>query len=284
MRIIPPKTASKTMEEKRKYTRIFLLYHLRVFNNYTNELIGFLADITPRGMMLIGGIPYKTRIIFNVRMILPKQMYKKNEIVFEAKSIWCKKYLKTRYWGIGFILRNVLPEYLDIINSLSQKLNVNNIFGDEAVKFYKGLEQYNCAQAVLKSFEEHHEVTQRSIRKYSSYGSGEARGGVCGALFAARSLIKNRKHKKEFTRRFQEEVGTILCAEIMQFGYLSCAGCIYIAHKIVQEMINRGAKTTSILDPHPSKKKLEALIGNLKQPKTTNHTERKNSKLSVIKR
>ncbi len=235
------------MIEKRKYNRLFLIHYLRILNSPDFNLLGYLADITPHGMMTISGVPQKLDATFKVKMRLPEDLFGRNEVSFHIKSIWCQRYLNTRFYSTGYQLQDTPEEDINLINSLIQKLSLGNMFCDDAVKFYKGLDEYNCAQAILKSLEGVFEIKQQSIRKYGSFGSGEAEDGTCGALFAAKSLLRDQQNRKKLTQRFLDEVGATSCEEIIKFGYLSCAGCVYVAHRILQEMIETGVELRSPL-------------------------------------
>lgn len=50
--------------------------------------------------------------------------------------------------------------------------------------FHTTSENLNCAQAVLKGFKEKF-ASDKEIEDYRAWGGGSAKGGKCGALFAA---------------------------------------------------------------------------------------------------
>ncbi|MFA7230136.1 MAG: hypothetical protein WC071_02585, partial [Victivallaceae bacterium] len=59
-------------------------------------------------------------------------------------------------------------------------------------KFHKE-ENFNCAQAVLKFFEDHPSVTVQDIADYKAWGGGRAPEGVCGAIFATGKILNDQE-------------------------------------------------------------------------------------------
>lgn len=58
-------------------------------------------------------------------------------------------------------------------------------------KYFHVLPQnLNCAQAVLKGFQNEFQISEKEIEEYRAWGGGRAEGGVCGALFAAERLLR----------------------------------------------------------------------------------------------
>lgn len=106
------------MEEKRKFKRRHLIFYLRVFNRNNNNLIGYLVDITPEGVMLISEDPIKTNITFQFKMDLPTGIGKLKQLDFEAKSIWCKTDINPNFYDTGFQLLNVASNDIEIIENL----------------------------------------------------------------------------------------------------------------------------------------------------------------------
>ena len=52
-------------------------------------------------------------------------------------------------------------------------------------------ESLNCAQAILKGFQQEFGITDQEIEEFRNNGGGRAEGGICGALFAAEKLLRN---------------------------------------------------------------------------------------------
>lgn len=112
-----------------------------------------------------------------------------------------------------------------------------------ATKFFRGEERYNCAQAILKGFQEKYQVPQEIIDAFKSYGGGRAEGGLCGALFAAKHLLKNKNVSQEIEKRFQEITGGTHCKVIRKLNRVPCAGCVKAAEELLNALENEEEAT-----------------------------------------
>ena len=227
------------MIEKRKLTRLKLLRHLRVFDRIGFKLIGHLADIHTEGMMVISEHPQEIGVGYEIKIILPETLNNKNEIYFNAKALWCRKYFNPLFFQCGFQIQHISAVHVELIESLIDKYGFQEIFDNTAVKYYRGIEGYNCAQAILKVFQDRFGVKDDQILAAADFGGGKAEGGICGALYAIMQLMDNRGVKKQMTLAFKKEVGSIFCDEILEMGRLSCAGCIHTASHILKRMIDQ---------------------------------------------
>ncbi len=59
------------MQERRKQPRKDLMSYSQVFELYQGKLIGYLADITLLGAMVIGEDPYEVGLQVNISIQLP---------------------------------------------------------------------------------------------------------------------------------------------------------------------------------------------------------------------
>ncbi len=107
---------------------------------------------------------------------------------------------------------------------------------EKAVHYFKGKERYNCGQAVLKAFQASHDVSDEEIKKHKAFGGGKAPGGVCGALYAAETLLPDPQKKEEMRRRFVEKAGSYRCKEIRKMKLVSCKECVYNGACILEEL------------------------------------------------
>ncbi len=105
----------------------------------------------------------------------------------------------------------------------------------KASEYFHGEEGYNCAQAILKAFQTEHSITQEKINSYSVYGGGRAEEGLCGALYAAKTLLNDQKKAGQLKQAFTEKAGSCKCLEIMELKMLPCPDCVDLAAQIVDE-------------------------------------------------
>lgn len=93
---------------------------------------------------------------------------------------------------------------------------------------------FNCAQAVLKGFQNEFGITDNEIEEYRAWGGGRAEGGVCGAIFAAKRLLKEKGI--ELSAEFDAFAGGHLCTEIKGKKF-TCAEYVRIADELVAKYI-----------------------------------------------
>lgn len=96
----------------------------------------------------------------------------------------------------------------------------------EAVNYYRGKENFNCAQAILKAYQKDFDITDQQIIEYKKFGGGKAEGGLCGALFAAKKLIRNEDISNHTEQHFLKTAGATTCREILSLKQLSCHKCV----------------------------------------------------------
>lgn len=107
---------------------------------------------------------------------------------------------------------------------------------EKALEYFHGKERYNCAQAVIKTFQEEFNISEEEIQAAARKGTGRAEGGLCGALYGALYLVKDENLKQEITAAFEKEAGAIQCRQVRKVGKLTCRGCVRFAAKQVEEI------------------------------------------------
>ena len=107
---------------------------------------------------------------------------------------------------------------------------------EKAAEYFTGSPRYNCAQAVLKAFQELHNVPEEQVAEFRRMGGGRAEGGLCGALYAARVLCQDPEGLAELEARFEREAGSTQCREIRKLKRLKCADCVRLAAGTLNEL------------------------------------------------
>ena len=111
------------MEDKRRTTRRFLLYYMRVYDVSTRQQIGNLVDITPRGIMVVSEHPIKEGQVTRLRMELTPEVSEKPFMEFSARSRWCKPDINPNMYNTGFEILELPPDDAKVI------LRIINEFG-----------------------------------------------------------------------------------------------------------------------------------------------------------
>lgn len=108
-----------------------------------------------------------------------------------------------------------------------------------AKRLFHGEENYNCAQAVLKAFQEHNKLTDDEIAQHMSSGGGRAEGGLCGALYAAKLHLDSPEDKAGLEKSFVDKAKYITCKEIKRNRTLSCVQCVEAAAELLKERLDK---------------------------------------------
>jgi hypothetical protein len=108
---------------------------------------------------------------------------------------------------------------------------------DEATarSLYHGKDRLNCGQAVLKAFQTTTGMSDAEIAVFHSAGAGGAEDGVCGALYAARHLQKDKTALRSLDQAFVTEAGSIHCKEIRKIKKLPCVECVALAARLLMK-------------------------------------------------
>lgn len=228
------------MHEKRNLSRLKLLYHLRIIDKDNFKLLGHLADIHSQGMMVISEQRIEPKVVHNIKIVLPEVLDGRKEIELSAKALWSVPYINPLFFQTGFMFHHIDKIFVQALEGLIQRYGFHGVFQNHAVNYYRGIEGYNCAQAVSKMFQAQLNVDDDQIVDFEACGGGNAEDGICGALYAIKQLAGNEPDRQNLIQRFEQEVGSLYCDEILALGRLSCAGCIHTACRILQDVLGLG--------------------------------------------
>ena len=90
------------MSEKRQYERQLLLSYFDTFDTGNESTLGYLANISNGGLMLISKTPIQTDVSIPIRIQVPEDIDKTKELTLVAKSVRCIKDSEYDYFNIGF--------------------------------------------------------------------------------------------------------------------------------------------------------------------------------------
>ncbi|MDV7104726.1 C-GCAxxG-C-C family protein [Vibrio sp. TH_r3] len=105
-----------------------------------------------------------------------------------------------------------------------------------AADFFHGEQGYNCAQAVLKAYQNESGMSELTIRSAKVIGGGRAKEGTCGALYAAHILLGENNQSKQVTQQFLQTTGSTLCSDIKQ-SECGCRGYVAKVAELTTEHI-----------------------------------------------
>ncbi len=90
--------------EKRKVERKYLVFYLRLFAGESLQALGHVVNLSSRGVMVIGSRPVGAEESFRLRMRLPKGLSDRQEISFEATSLWSRRDVNPDFVVSGFCI------------------------------------------------------------------------------------------------------------------------------------------------------------------------------------
>jgi len=108
-------------DERRKFKRRNLTYYSRVLDRLSGRVLGYIVDICPEGLMLIGEARIDSKKKYYLRMDLPEDISDVPFIDLEAQSVWCRPDVDENYWAMGFQLTGMQQMSVELIERMSEK-------------------------------------------------------------------------------------------------------------------------------------------------------------------
>ena len=110
------------MAEKRNLKRRPFSYYMQAVDNITQQVIGYLADISPRGFRLDCKKPIQVEQEYELRMDLTDDVANKAFMILLARSKWCRlDELDPFVYNIGFEVVSIEPEDAAIFQRIIEK-------------------------------------------------------------------------------------------------------------------------------------------------------------------
>ncbi len=103
------------MKERRKYKRWLLSSYFDTYEANTNSAMGYLADVSYGGVMLISKYPVQTSIVLPLRIELNSQLDNNGQMKIVTRSVRCQKAKDFDYYNIGLKLIDLSSSNLAII-------------------------------------------------------------------------------------------------------------------------------------------------------------------------
>ena len=122
------------MQEKRQQPRIRPGVKINVYDRNTDELFGYLADISAGGIMLIGEKSITRDGLYQLRIELPVEIEGEHEIAFDAESMWCRSDPESYYSKAGFKLSNLTEKDQKIIEEFIKTVEYENMSMTYSIK------------------------------------------------------------------------------------------------------------------------------------------------------
>ena len=91
------------MQERRKLDRKYLAIYSRVFDRLSGRVLGYLADLSQKGAMIISDDPMSENADIQLRFDLPDPpLFSTDHLNIKARVAWCKPDIDPAFYNIGF--------------------------------------------------------------------------------------------------------------------------------------------------------------------------------------
>jgi hypothetical protein len=116
-------------DERRNLKRSKFSYYMRVLDNYTQQVVGYLANISPRGFQLDCSQPIILNKDYTLRLDLTADISERSFIVFSARCRWSRPSENDPFsYDAGFQILNISPNddviFQRIVTKYGSKDNV----------------------------------------------------------------------------------------------------------------------------------------------------------------
>jgi hypothetical protein len=92
--------------------------HFAVYNRADDGFIGYLADISSEGIRVLSKKSFSEGTILKIRVELPEEIKGSDQLIIEAKNIWCEPDTNPEYNQIGFSFTYTFPHHAEVIDLL----------------------------------------------------------------------------------------------------------------------------------------------------------------------
>jgi hypothetical protein len=109
-------------DERRNIKRRKFGYYMRVTDNNTQELVGYLSDISPRGFKLDSQKPLTSNKEYALRLDLTAEISNKSYIAFIARAMWVQPDpINPNEHNEGFQIVSISPNDQEIFQRIVEK-------------------------------------------------------------------------------------------------------------------------------------------------------------------
>ena len=110
------------MINRRSEERLQTLYHARVYNIRTNELVGYLVDVSHHGVRLMALRPIEPGENLTLQFHCPVEINGLQTIIFKAQVQWCKRDHNLDFWAVGTYVMENAEQLYSLFYALEDRL------------------------------------------------------------------------------------------------------------------------------------------------------------------
>lgn len=112
-----------SVQENRTVDRRGLVFYLRVFDQATQYILGHLTDISTAGLMLVSERKIDPGSLFEVRVILPKEVMGRTELPLKITCCWCSPDAIPEFYAAGFQFEEISLSQKKLIDALTTEFS-----------------------------------------------------------------------------------------------------------------------------------------------------------------
>ncbi|HEX2697704.1 MAG TPA: PilZ domain-containing protein [Anaerolineales bacterium] len=105
-------------DDRRKTKRKYLLYYGRVFDERAQKLLGYLVDITEKGLMVLSEEQFPIGQTQKIKVEVTSDIGEGPFLIAEVKSVWCEPDVDPSRFDTGFEIVSIKPEDKKIIDAI----------------------------------------------------------------------------------------------------------------------------------------------------------------------
>ncbi len=117
------------MDNQRKESRKKLVAFTPVYELLHKTLLGYVGDLTPLGVMVIGEKPIEINKNLTLGIEFPDEGSEARalRIVLSARAAWCRQDETPHYFNIGFEFLDISPENVKIVDAILTRYQFRHV-------------------------------------------------------------------------------------------------------------------------------------------------------------
>lgn len=106
------------MNNTRKIKRRHIFFYLQVADVKNNTIVGYVVDITPRGLKIVSESSCIVNSILELKMRLPDGTDSPKHIHFSAKCVWTRRDVNSEFFANGFEITDLDEKAVSSIENI----------------------------------------------------------------------------------------------------------------------------------------------------------------------
>lgn len=117
------------MNNQRKELRKRLVAFTPVYDLLHKTVIGYIGDLTPQGVMVIGEKPFEIdkRLTLGIEFPDDESETHTLRVVISGRAAWCRQDESPQYFNIGFEFLEISPENAKIVDAILDRYQFRQV-------------------------------------------------------------------------------------------------------------------------------------------------------------